>query len=94
MPYTDDDINWVYDRVDGTCFYCGIRLSFHKHGKVGKRGAWEVDHFIPVASRGADQLYNWVPACVDCNTRKTDLFPWEFDPDHFAPNDRDPDNYL
>jgi len=53
-----------------------------------------VDHFIPLAAGGADQPYNWVPACVDCNTRKSDLFPWEFEPETFATGDRDPANYL
>src|SRR5574341_373946 len=94
MPYSDGEINWVYDRGGGMCFYCGMRLSFHNHGKVGERGAWEVDHFIPRASRGAHQPYNWVAACVDCNTRKSDLLPWEFDPERFFPGDRDADNYL
>jgi len=94
VAYSDDDINWIYDRADGRCFYCGMRLSFHKYGKVGERGAWEADHFYPVVSGGAHQPYNWVPACIDCNTRKSDHFPWEFDPERFAHGDRNPDNYL
>ena len=53
-----------------------------------------MDHFYPIASGGAHQPYNWVPACVGCNTEKSDAFPWEFDPDRFRPGDRDPANYL
>ena len=94
MPYTDDDINWIYDRTGGACFYCGIRLSFHGYGKVGATGAWEADHFYPFVSGGAHKPYNLVPACIDCNTRKSDLSPWEFDSKRFMRGDRNPDNYI
>jgi 5-methylcytosine-specific restriction endonuclease McrA len=94
MPYTNGEVNLVYDRTGGRCFYCGIQLSFRNYGAIGKKGAWEVDHFIPIASNGAHQLYNWVPACVSCNTEKGDLLPWEYDPDRFRKGDRDPYNYL
>ena len=94
MAHTNGDVNWVYDRAEGHCFYCGIQLSFKNYGDVGQKGAWEIDHFIPIASNGADQLYNWVPACVNCNTEKADLLPWEYDPDRFRRGDREPDNYI
>jgi 5-methylcytosine-specific restriction endonuclease McrA len=94
MAYTDDDIEWVYYRTDAYCFYCDIKLSLKNCGKVGERGAWEIDHFIPLRSNGAHQPYNWVPVCIDCNTRKSDLLPWEFDPGRFRQGDRDPDNYI
>lgn len=45
MGYTDEDVNWVYDRTEGSCFYCRIRLSFRNYGIVGNKGAWEIDHF-------------------------------------------------
>lgn len=93
MSYTDEDRNWVYDRTGGHCFYCGIQLSFSNYGLVGERGAWEIEHFIPIASNGAHQPYNWVPACVGCNTAKADLLPWEFDP-RFRQGDRDPSHYI
>jgi len=89
-----DDVEWVFYRTDGKCFYCEKELVLEDHGKVGKRGGWQMDHFIPFVSRGADQPYNLVPACVDCNGRKSDLMPWEFDPDTFAVNDRRAENYL
>jgi len=95
MPnYTQDDVNWVYDRTGGYCFYCDSKLSFANYGKVGRKGAWEIDHFIPLRSGGAHQPYNWVSACIDCNTRKADLLPWEFDPERFRAGERDPDNNI
>jgi 5-methylcytosine-specific restriction endonuclease McrA len=94
MSYTDDDINWVYDRTRGYCLYCGIKLSFQNYGIVGAKGAWEIDHFVPRRSDGAHHPYNWDPACVDCNTTKSDALPWEFDPERFRLGDRNPDNYI
>ena len=84
-------INLIYDSTNGYCYYCGKRLSFHNYGAVGARGAWEIDHFIPLSRNGAHQLWNFVPACVDCNTRKSDLMPWEFDPSRFAHGERTAD---
>ncbi len=94
MGYTDEDVNWVYARTEGQCFYCGIRLSFRNYGIVGNKCAWEIDHFIPIVSNGAHQPYNWVPACVNCNTEKSDMLPWEYMPDKFEQGDRDPENYI
>lgn len=94
MGYTDDELNFIYDRTEGRCFYCGMQLSFTNYGKVGNKGAWEVDHFIPIASNGAHQLSNWVPACVHCNTEKSDSLPWDFEPDRFEQGNRDPENYI
>ena len=94
MAYSEDEVNYAYDRTRGYCFYCEKRLSFDNYGEVGTVGAWEVDHFIPLASGGANQPYNWVPACVDCNTAKSDLLPWEFCPDRFVHSERDPEKYI
>lgn len=84
-------INLVYYRNDGYCFYCDKRLSYQNYGIVGSRGAWEIDHFIPFSRNGADKISNFVPACIDCNSRKADLMPWEFNPYRFPYCERDPD---
>ena len=94
MAYSDEDLNWIYDRTDGACFYCDKRLSCVNYGLVGARGAWEVDHFIPIARNGPHQPSNWVAACVPCNTEKRDFLPWEFDPQRFSLTNSDPDGYL
>ena len=94
MAATTYDLNWVHERTSRRCFYCGKQLSLANYGAVGAKDAWQVDHFIPVRSRGPHQPSNWVPACVDCNTRKADSMPWEFDPTRFTEGDRDPDNYI
>ncbi len=90
MTEREIEINLVYDRTNGYCYYCGKRLSFQNHGRVGARGAWHIDHFIPFSRNGADQLRNLVPACVRCNTMKADLMPWVIDPWRFPRGQRDP----
>jgi 5-methylcytosine-specific restriction endonuclease McrA len=89
-----DDVEWVYARTDGRCFYCDKEIVLDNRGVLHARGAWVLDHFIPFSRGGSDETYNLVPACIDCNTQKSDLMPWEFDPETFANGDRDPDNYL
>lgn len=61
---------------------------------VSEKEELEFDHFIPIASNGAHQPYNWVAACVTCNTEKADMLPWEFNPDRFRQGDRDPSHYI
>ena len=57
--------DWVYVRDEtfgGRCAYCG------KNGKL------EMDHAIPINMEmmGEHHLGNLVPACSDCNSRKSD----------------------
>jgi len=94
MRYSNDELNDLYELLDGSCFYCEKRISFKNYGVVGALGALEVDHFIPVVAGGVHHPDNWVPACVDCNTRKSDQLPWDFDPGQFAIGGWNPRNYL
>lgn len=44
-----------------TCFYCGSSMDeFH------------VDHVVPVALGGEDDMRNYVPSCAPCNLSKND----------------------
>ena len=78
MQYTDDELNYIYDKNGGRCWHCGKKLSFTNYGQVAERGAWEVDHSIPLARGGTDHLNNLVPACIECNRSKGDLTSREF----------------
>lgn len=51
------------DKFGGHCAYCGVQLgkSFH------------VDHVIPFAGGGPDDIMNFFPACKYCNTLKNAL---------------------
>jgi 5-methylcytosine-specific restriction endonuclease McrA len=94
VAYSPDEIQLIYDRTAGACFYCGNALALGNQGRPSATGAWEVDHFIPLEAHGAHLAQNWVAACVDCRTRKSDQMPWEHDPFRFKRGARHPDDYL
>jgi hypothetical protein len=60
----------VYDKTNGRCHLCWVRLAFVNYNSPGSRTAWHVDHSIPRARGGTDHLNNLFPACIDCNSYK------------------------
>ncbi len=70
MPYTEDELNEIYDKTGGYCNYCGKKLSFVNYGRYGRKGAWEIDHSVPRVRGGTSYYRNLVPACIDCNHDK------------------------
>ena len=78
MAYSEDELNYIYDKTDGYCYHCGKKLAWTNYGIPDARGAWEVDHSRPLARGGTDYLRNLVPACVPCNRSKGDLTTREF----------------
>ena len=78
MGYSDDELNYIYDKNKGYCWHCDKKLSFRNYGIVGARGAWEVDHSVPLSRGGTDYLQNLVPACITCNRGKQDLKTREY----------------
>lgn len=57
-PYTEAD---VWAKTGGRCHLCGRALD---------RGAWHLDHVLPLARGGPDVLANVAPACPPCNMAK------------------------
>ncbi|WP_284677328.1 HNH endonuclease [Streptomyces sp. Tu10] len=55
----------VLEANEGCCVYCGARSQ-------------TMDHVIPFSAGGTDHLSNLVPACYDCNRRKSDRTPVEW----------------
>jgi 5-methylcytosine-specific restriction endonuclease McrA len=55
----------VFERDKFRCRYCGrgpddgVKLV--------------VDHIIPKAKKGQDELYNYITSCSDCNAGKQDI---------------------
>ena len=58
---------WV--ECDGKCFYCDLPLSPRQ---------FEIDHFLPRARGGPDEMWNYVLSCRTCNRAKSDLSPCHF----------------
>lgn len=61
---------WWRKRIDaGLCHYCG--------GHFNSRDL-TLDHIVPLVRGGRSTRGNCVPACKECNTRKRDLLPTEW----------------
>lgn len=52
----------VFHKFGGFCAYCGVQLN---------RKGFHVDHVVPVASGGVDDILNLFPSCKHCNMVKT-----------------------
>jgi len=70
MVYDNETLNCIYEKTEGHCHICGKKLSFSNYHRLGRTGAWEVDHSVPVAKGGTDHLNNLFPACIACNREK------------------------
>ena len=73
MGYTDEELSYIYDKSDGYCWHCGIKLAWSNYAVMRARGAWEVYHSVPLSRGGTDYLQNLVPSCIPCNRDKGDL---------------------
>lgn len=60
----------VFEKSGGACFYCGKALTLD--------GKWHIEHQMPRALMGPDELPNLVAACAPCNLAKGDLTAIEF----------------
>lgn len=70
MAYNYDTQRRIYDRTDGYCHLCCKKLSFINYANYGAKGAWEVEHSIPLSQGGTNHLNNLYAACVSCNRSK------------------------
>ena len=68
--YSDDQLSRIYDRTSGYCHICRKKLSFTNYGRIGYRGAWEVEHSIARANGGSHHGNNLYAACISCNRSK------------------------
>jgi hypothetical protein len=64
----DTDIQVMYKNQKGKCWWCGTDLY----------GIYDIDHRNPRANNGTDDPANLCLACPDCNNKKLDKMPWEF----------------
>ncbi len=61
---------WKRKRSSGICQYC-------KNNFLPKE--LTMDHIIPLARGGKSEKFNVVPCCKECNTKKNQLLPWEWE---------------
>jgi hypothetical protein len=60
---------WRYDM-------CGKPMRRSEYGNIYSEHGWEVDHILPVARGGGDELSNLQPLQWQDNRRKGDTYPW------------------
>jgi hypothetical protein len=59
----------VYKKSEGHCKLCGNFVSYED---------FTIDHIIPLAKGGTNDINNLQCACKVCNNIKTDILPNEF----------------
>ena len=63
--------SWWKKRLSlGICHYCGGSFP---------ADALTMDHIIPLSRGGTSERFNIVPACKDCNNKKKNLLPVEWE---------------
>lgn len=60
----------VFEKSGGRCFYCGKALALD--------GRWHIEHQMPRALMGPDELPNLVASCPPCNLAKRDKTAIEY----------------
>jgi len=70
MSYDKGELRMIYDRTDGRCHVCRMKLCFVNYGVTEGRAPWEVDHSVAKARGGSDRISNLLPACPSCNRSK------------------------
>ena len=61
---------WKRKRSPGICHYCKNKFT---------PGDLTMDHIIPLSRGGKSQKFNLVPSCKECNTKKQQLLPFEWE---------------
>lgn len=56
----------IYRKTEGHCYLCGDFVDFNM---------FEVEHKIPLAKGGTNDLDNVFCSCHECNTIKRDIYP-------------------
>lgn len=63
-----DPTKWRKDR-------CGAWIEYVRHGDTSSEYGWEIDHEMPVARGGGDELANLQPLQWENNRHKSDSWP-------------------
>lgn len=61
---------WKRKRSSGICHYCANNFI---------PSELTMDHVIPLSRGGKSQKFNLVPCCKECNTKKRQLLPFEWE---------------
>lgn len=70
MAWNNVQLTEIYDRTSGYCHVCHKKVAYTNYGRIGSKGAWEVDHSVPLAKGGTHRRNNLYAACIGCNRAK------------------------
>ena len=74
MPrWTPQQLNDIFQRSNGRCRKCS-----RQHWRQDHRKTWNVDHVIPRAHGGTDEIANLAVNCIQCNSAKAaNMTAWD-----------------
>ncbi|MDD2331206.1 MAG: HNH endonuclease signature motif containing protein [Candidatus Cloacimonetes bacterium] len=84
-PYTPDEINDVwykgtydsgYGAMERRIDSYGIIIQRNRYGDTTSLYGWEIDHIIPLAEGGKDDITNLQPLQWINNRKKARIYPW------------------
>ncbi len=55
---------------------CGNLIAYRDYGNTNSQYGWEIDHKLPVAKGGNDEINNLQALQWQANRRKGDIYPW------------------
>lgn len=61
---------WKRRTAKGECYYCNAAITPNE---------LTMDHIVPISRGGRSTKGNVVPACKECNTKKKQLLPMEWE---------------
>jgi 5-methylcytosine-specific restriction protein A len=61
---------WQRKTASGLCHYCGKKMVFKEI---------TMDHLVPLTRGGKSSKDNLVPSCKDCNNKKKNMLPLEWE---------------
>ncbi len=81
-PFDAETIQAVWDKAQASPGYAPLKLDAfgsliwrQGYGQLGSKFGWEIDHIVPVAKGGSDDLDNLQPLQWENNRRKGDECP-------------------
>lgn len=63
----------IWDKTNGLCFYCGIKLRPFKVSPLSQGANFIVEHYVPKLKGGRGTYSNLYPSCAPCNVSKGSL---------------------
>lgn len=78
MGWSDEDLEYIFQKSGGECFHCGGRIVRGNYGNLEARTGWEVDHGNPRSKGGSDRMQNLHASHPHCNRSKSDRTTGEY----------------